>query len=82
VTTNYQEFKAARDLLLELRDDHDRACAEFRWPRFEQFNWALDWFDEMARGNTTDGVRIVDGDSVPVGRNQFATCSTVWTAAS
>jgi acetyl-CoA synthetase len=64
VTTNYQRFKAARDLLLDLRDDHDRACAEFRWPRFSQFNWALDWFDEMARGNTTDALRVVDGDSV------------------
>ena len=64
MTTNYEKFKAARDLLLELRDDHDRACAEFRWPRFEQFNWALDWFDKMAEGNTTDALRIVDGDTV------------------
>jgi acetyl-CoA synthetase len=77
VTTNYERFKAARDLLLDLRDDHDRACAEFRWPRFEQFNWALDWFDEMAKGNRTDALRIVDGDNtVAVTYDELSTRSS------
>ena len=41
-------FRTARDLLLELREDHDAAVERFRWPRFEYFNWALDWFDVTA----------------------------------
>ncbi|WP_410606092.1 AMP-binding protein [Amycolatopsis sp. lyj-109] len=57
-------FRAARDLLLELREDHDAACARFRWPRFEKFNWALDWFDPVARDSSREAVRIVDGDAV------------------
>lgn len=40
-----QEFKAARDLLLEHREDPDAARERFRWPASETFNWALDWFD-------------------------------------
>ncbi|PDP85231.1 AMP-dependent synthetase [Glycomyces fuscus] len=42
------EFRAARDLLLELREDQPRACREFTWPRPDRFNWALDHFDEVA----------------------------------
>ena len=45
------EFKTARDLLLELRDNYDFARSIFEWPRPKRFNWALDWFDdELARG--------------------------------
>ncbi|MER5262789.1 AMP-binding protein [Actinosynnema sp. NPDC002837] len=59
-----ERFRAARDLLLELREDHDAACARFRWPRFETFNWALDWFDPIARDSDREALRIVDGGSV------------------
>ena len=41
-------FRAARDLLLNHREDYDAARAEFSWPELDQFNWALDWFDEIA----------------------------------
>jgi acetyl-CoA synthetase len=40
-----KEFLAARDLLLAHREDYGRARRDFRWPRPEQFNWALDYFD-------------------------------------
>ncbi|MBB6120744.1 AMP-binding protein [Nocardiopsis algeriensis] len=43
------EFRAARDLLLELREDQEAARREFTWPRPAAFNWALDHFDEVAR---------------------------------
>ncbi len=43
-----EEFRAARDFLLEHREDHRAACEGFRWPRPEHFNWALDWFDRIA----------------------------------
>lgn len=62
--SNTEVFRAARDLLLALREDHDAAYARFRWPRFEEFNWALDWFDPVARHNSRPAVRIVDGETV------------------
>src|SRR5271165_4390453 len=44
-------FRAARDLLLEFGDNYCAAKTAFAWPRPEQFNWALDWFDaELAAG--------------------------------
>ncbi|WP_416403493.1 AMP-binding protein [Arthrobacter sp. LFS091] len=43
-----EDFRAARDRLLELREDYKLAHAEFQWPRFEYFNFALDWFDHIA----------------------------------
>lgn len=42
------DFRAARDGLLALRTDYTQARSEFQWPRFEQFNFALDWFDQIA----------------------------------
>ena len=42
------EFRAARDRLLALREDYELAHEEFQWPRFEEFNFALDWFDQIA----------------------------------
>ena len=40
-------FRAARDLLLRHRTDYDAAVREFRWPKLERFNWALDHFDHL-----------------------------------
>jgi acetyl-CoA synthetase len=46
------EFRAARDLLLALRDNYEFARTGFQWPKLRRFNWALDWFDgELARGD-------------------------------
>ncbi len=53
-------FLAARDLLVTHREDYARACAEFRWPELDEFNWALDYFDPMASGNDRVALRIVD----------------------
>ncbi len=57
------EFEAARDFLLSTRDDYETAYRDFRWPRPENFNWALDWFDVIAAGNDRPGLWIVDDDS-------------------
>jgi acetyl-CoA synthetase len=46
--TATQRLRGARDFLLETREDYDRAYREFRWPRLDTFNWALDWFDVLA----------------------------------
>src|ERR1700759_797895 len=48
---NAAPFVAARDFLLRHREDYDVAYRDFRWPRLDRFNWALDYFDVMARGN-------------------------------
>jgi len=46
--TVHATLRATRDQLLQLREDHDRARAQFRWPRPERLNWARDWFDVIA----------------------------------
>ena len=42
------DFRSARDRLLALREDYGQARSEFQWPRFDEFNFALDWFDRIA----------------------------------
>jgi acetyl-CoA synthetase len=48
MTSSTEAFRAARDLLLGYRDDYKSARREFTWPRLDEFNWALDWFDVIA----------------------------------
>ncbi|TFD33003.1 AMP-binding protein [Cryobacterium cryoconiti] len=56
-------FRGARDRLLQLRDGHARAAAEFEWPDVgANFNWAVDWFDVMAEGNDKTALWIVEED--------------------
>ena len=57
-----ETFRAARDLLFRRRDDHEAACREFRWPRLDAFNWAVDWFDAIAAGNDATALWVVDED--------------------
>lgn len=49
-----QAFRAARDFLLTHREDYLSAYSGFQWPRLERFNWALDWFDQIAAGDRAD----------------------------
>jgi len=51
MTTSTDTFRAARDFLLAHRDDYATAYAGFQWPRLDKFNWALDWFDQIAAGD-------------------------------
>jgi acetyl-CoA synthetase len=53
-------FVAARDFLLQQRNDYAAAYRQFRWPQLTQFNWALDYFDGYARGNPKPALWIVD----------------------
>ncbi len=46
------KFIAARQFLLDHRTDYEKAYREFRWPDLSDFNWARDWFDVYAQGNT------------------------------
>src|SRR5437763_1864779 len=53
-------FLAARDFLFHCREDYETAYRDFRWPALDRFNWALDYFDPMARGNYRPGLWIVN----------------------
>ena len=55
-------FVQARDFLLAHREDYATAYRDFRWPALGAFNWALDYFDELARGNEAPALWIVDED--------------------
>ncbi|GGL06116.1 AMP-binding protein [Mangrovihabitans endophyticus] len=61
-TRDAAAFRAARDFLLTHGADHDRAYADFAWPRLDTFNWALDWFDVIADGNDDPALWIVEED--------------------
>src|ERR1700709_2331468 len=58
--TAADSFIEARDLLLRHRTNYERAYREFRWPGLHEFNWALDYFDLIARDNPNPALWIVD----------------------
>src|SRR6201995_567670 len=58
--TAADSFLEARDLLLRHRTDYERAYREFQWPVLDDFYWALDYFDVIARGNDSAALWIVD----------------------
>ncbi|MFF5156783.1 AMP-binding protein [Streptomyces sp. NPDC000348] len=62
MTTSTEEFRRARDFLLEHREDYATAHRDFAWPRPERFNWALDWFDVIADGNDRTALHLVEED--------------------
>src|SRR5215472_4247562 len=55
-------FISARDFLLGCREDYATAYRDFQWPKLDQFNWALDYFDAMARDNAQPALWLVDED--------------------
>jgi acetyl-CoA synthetase len=61
-TTPTDQFRVTRDFLLSHRTDYAHAYEHFVWPEFDHFNWALDWFDAVARHNDRPALWIVDED--------------------
>jgi len=59
-SSNAAPFLAARDFLIRHREDYDTAYRDFQWPKLDRFNWALDYFDVMARGNERQALWLVD----------------------
>jgi acetyl-CoA synthetase len=58
-----EDYRASRDQLLALRGQYERAVTEFRWPDLgAEFNWAVDWFDAIARGSDRLALVIVEED--------------------
>ncbi|MBF6246240.1 AMP-binding protein [Nocardia elegans] len=63
MTSNTELYRQARDRLVELATDYDTAVRTFHWPRLTgEFNWAVDWFDVIARGNDRTALWIVEED--------------------
>ncbi|MGN7860843.1 AMP-binding protein [Microbacterium sp. 22303] len=61
--TSTGRLQAARDRLLEQRSDYNAAVTSFIWPEMgANFNWAVDWFDEVARDNHTRALIVVNDD--------------------
>jgi acetyl-CoA synthetase len=52
----------ARDFLLAHREDYTTARRDFRWPQLDRFNFALDWFDVIARERDREALRVVHQD--------------------
>jgi acetyl-CoA synthetase len=53
-----QAFRSARDFLLAHRDDYAAAYVGFQWPELDRFNWALDWFDQIASGEHRNQIAL------------------------
>ncbi|WP_152362853.1 AMP-binding protein [Microlunatus speluncae] len=56
-------LRAARDFLIQHREDYATAYGGFSWPDLPVFNFATDWFDGLAEENP-DGTAlwVIDGD--------------------
>jgi acetyl-CoA synthetase len=54
-------FRSARNELLGWRGDYRAAVSGFSWPDVgDRFNWAVDWFDVVARGNDAPALSILE----------------------
>jgi acetyl-CoA synthetase len=62
-TSATDAYRASRDQLLGLRGEHERAVREFTFPHLgDRWNWGVDWFDAVARGNDRNALTIVEED--------------------
>jgi len=62
--TELDRFIAARDFLQSRSNDYQYAVDRFQWPALEHFNWALDYFDHIARDNHAPALRIVEESGI------------------
>ncbi len=65
------EFLTARDFLLAHRTEYAAAYRGFSWPRLDRFNWALDYFDELAADTAGTALVVVEEDGTQT-RRTFA----------
>jgi acetyl-CoA synthetase len=70
MTAATDAYRSARDLLLALREDPEQARKQFEWPDVgDTFNWAVDWYDAVARGNDKPALVIVEEDGSSLERS-------------
>lgn len=75
-----EAFRAARDLLVAHQTGYDGARAAFAWPRFEHFNFGLDWLDAVAAGERGGQAALVIAEAD--GRVQTRTYAELADASS
>lgn len=64
MSSNTERYRTARDQLVDVIGDYDKAVETFAWPQITgAFNWATDWFDVIARGNDRTALWIVEEDA-------------------
>ncbi len=61
-SANTELFRNARDFLIANRLDYEAAYSGFARPKFDNFNWALDWFDAIAKDNDNIALWVVEQD--------------------
>src|ERR1700746_308644 len=59
-------FISARDFFVRHRGDYALAVRDVAWPKLDRFNWALDYFDPMARNNAQPALWLVDEEGSEV----------------
>jgi acetyl-CoA synthetase len=76
--TPYQRFIQARDFLQRHRTDYDTAYRDYQAPQLDNFNWALDFFDQEARDNDRPALWVVadDGSEQKISFAQMAARSS------
>lgn len=62
MTPQTEAFLNARNTLLAFREDYAKARQSFQWPDAASFNWALDYFDVIAHGNSKPALWVVSED--------------------
>ena len=63
MATNTDRYRDARDHLVAVIGDYDKAVETFQWPQITgSFNWAIDWFDVIAADNERTALWIVEQD--------------------
>jgi acetyl-CoA synthetase len=58
--SDLDRFLEMRDFLLANRTDYETAYSGFAWPQLNDFNWATDYFDVIARDNVAPAIHIVE----------------------
>lgn len=72
------EFLAARDFLLDHREDYAAAVDGFTWPQPDEFNWALDHFDIIERNACALWLVHEDGSEERLTFGELTARSTRW----
>ncbi|PJK23138.1 AMP-binding protein [Mycolicibacterium goodii] len=63
MSSNADLYRSARDQLVATIADYEKAVETFAFPELTgTFNWAIDWFDAIARGNDRTALWIVEED--------------------
>ncbi len=61
ITHDAQKFFDLRNFVLKVKN-YEEAYKGFQWPRITKFNWATDYFDVIAEGNTKPALIYADTD--------------------